>query len=104
MPSMKWDAAARRWVGKTKEERIVVTQATYERHEQQYFQSRGVTRKTYYEIMLAAYAEWDRQRAIREAFAREVDCWLTCQDEGIERYPLSDLQDAWEDYHKGGIR
>ncbi|MGB8346345.1 MAG: hypothetical protein WCD86_15785 [Ktedonobacteraceae bacterium] len=58
MPSMKWDATAQRWAGKAKEERIVVTQATYERHERQYFQSQGVARKTYYEIMLAAYAEW----------------------------------------------
>jgi hypothetical protein len=101
MPSMKWDATAQRWVSKTKDERIVVTQATYEQHEAHYFQSRGVTRKTYYEIMQAAYAEWDRQHSMREAFAREVDYWLSCQDEGIERYPLSEPQIAWEDYRNG---
>lgn len=99
MSSMKWDATAQRWAGKTREARIVVTRATYERHEQQYFQRQGVTRKTYFEIMRVAYAEWKRQRALREAFAREVNYWLDCQDEGIECYSLSESQIAWEDYH-----
>lgn len=78
---MQWYATAHGWIGETDEARVFVDELTYHRYLQALFERKGIPMKILSEIQRVAEAEWAKQCAVHDAFAADVDFWLTCQDE-----------------------
>jgi hypothetical protein len=85
---LRWVATAHGWVAKTDEVALFVSEQVYEQHLQAYLDERGITLKSWIEVMRPAEEEWQRQCEVMNAFQSNLAYWLALRECGVEIRPL----------------
>ena len=80
-PLLNWTSSG--WVASTDKLHIFVPQHVYQKALAAYFASKGMKRKTLFEIMAERDEEWKKQCEVENEFRANLDQWFVSTEFGV---------------------